>query len=304
MKRPDWRRWMGMLTAVGAIGLASPAFAGDGVIEINQAAAIAGGVTPGDAPGFPVTLVAGSSYRLTSDLRISDGDLTVVEGVLPTALGFPNSNGSIKLDLNGFSIRCFVGVIGLPGQSCNGNGTGVDFSAITGAVVMNGMVRGMGDDGILLGNDGRVENVEAIDNGDFGDGNKAGIRCGNSCTVKNSVASRNGRYGIFTGAHSIIEGNRVVQNEQDGIRNGSYSVVRQNTVYDNDYSGITDTGNSTYLHNNISQNGSYGINSLIGANFTYGHNTFVFNNGGGSQVEPAFGVQIESNYCQANLACP
>ena len=45
-----------------------PTFASDGVIEINQASAIAGGVTPGDTAGFPVTLT-GATPALLSSLR-------------------------------------------------------------------------------------------------------------------------------------------------------------------------------------------------------------------------------------------
>lgn len=44
--------------ALGALllGLAGSAWAVDGVIDINQARALAGGVTPGDTAGFPVTI--------------------------------------------------------------------------------------------------------------------------------------------------------------------------------------------------------------------------------------------------------
>ena len=47
----------------------SAAFAGDGVIEINAAAAAAGGVTATDTPGYPVTIDAPGSYRLTGNLK-------------------------------------------------------------------------------------------------------------------------------------------------------------------------------------------------------------------------------------------
>jgi hypothetical protein len=48
-----------------------PGAAVDGVIEINQSRALAGGVTPGDAPGFPVTISARGSYRLTGNLDLT-----------------------------------------------------------------------------------------------------------------------------------------------------------------------------------------------------------------------------------------
>ncbi len=50
------------------LALAGPALAVDGVIEINQASALAGGVTPGDSPGFPIHLNNSGAYRLTGDL--------------------------------------------------------------------------------------------------------------------------------------------------------------------------------------------------------------------------------------------
>ncbi len=98
-----------ILGAVMAMTATGGAQAGDGVIEINHAAALAGGVTSYDDPGYPVTIVPGASYRLTSDLRVSSENLDVIEGYVPTILGFPSSNGTITLDLNGFSVRCFTG---------------------------------------------------------------------------------------------------------------------------------------------------------------------------------------------------
>jgi hypothetical protein len=55
--------------------LCARAHAVDGVIAINQARALAGGVTPGDAPGFPVIINAPGSYRLTGDLTVPDANI-------------------------------------------------------------------------------------------------------------------------------------------------------------------------------------------------------------------------------------
>ena len=55
--------WVFILLLTGTV----PAFAADGVIEINQARAKAGGVTPGDTPLFPVTISQPGSYRLTGN---------------------------------------------------------------------------------------------------------------------------------------------------------------------------------------------------------------------------------------------
>ena len=73
--------------------------ADDGVVEINQARALAGGVTPADLPGFPVTLDASAarSYRLTGSLFL-DASVTGVDAV-------EGATGT-TLDLNGFEIAC------------------------------------------------------------------------------------------------------------------------------------------------------------------------------------------------------
>jgi hypothetical protein len=302
MNRSKRHLWLGTLATLAALILPPAALATDGVIEINQAAALAGGVTSGDAPGFPVTLSVGASYRLTSDLVVGDGDLTVIEGVLPT--GIFSSNGTITLDLNGFAIRCHNNFIIIGGSSCGaGAGIGVDFQEIDGATVKNGTVRNMATHGVLLGDSGTVENLRALDNNSNETGNLAGVYCGSACTIIGSVASGNGRYGFFTGQGSSILDSRVAKNGQSGMRVGSHSLVVRNNVFDNDYQGIVDSGNSTILQNTIGSNGSYGIDSLVGARFAYGNNTLVNNNAGGAQVD-GFGTQIDTNFCQTNTVCP
>src|SRR6185436_8638324 len=49
-------------------GLSGSAFAVDGTILIDQNRALAGNVTPGDAPGFPVTISQPGSYKLSGNL--------------------------------------------------------------------------------------------------------------------------------------------------------------------------------------------------------------------------------------------
>ena len=56
------------LAAVILVCLAAPASAA--VILITQAKANAGNVTPGDAPGFPVTLSLPGAYRLDTNLTV------------------------------------------------------------------------------------------------------------------------------------------------------------------------------------------------------------------------------------------
>jgi len=71
-----------------------PAFAIDGVVLIDQNHALAGNITPGDAPGFPVTISQSGSYRLAGNLTVPDLNTTAIQ----------ITADFVTLDLNGFSI--------------------------------------------------------------------------------------------------------------------------------------------------------------------------------------------------------
>lgn len=79
--------------AAALFAVVSPALAVDGTILIDQAKAFAGNVTPGDSPGFPVTITQPGSYRLASNLR---------PPAATTAIQITASN--VTLDLNGFGL--------------------------------------------------------------------------------------------------------------------------------------------------------------------------------------------------------
>jgi hypothetical protein len=78
------------LAATFAISTAADARAV--VVLITQAKAMAGDVTPGDAPGFPVSITRPGSYRLTTNLRTSSGPAVEIVA------------DNVSLNLNGFSI--------------------------------------------------------------------------------------------------------------------------------------------------------------------------------------------------------
>lgn len=127
-------RHMPML-AIAAALCASRALAGDGVIEINQDKALAGGVTPGDVPGFPVSLSQAGSYRLTSSLSVP-ADTTGI------AIGAPG----VKLDLNGFAVTSSYTCCSPAAGSANG----VESNA-TRTKVVDGEVSGFANRGVSLG---------------------------------------------------------------------------------------------------------------------------------------------------------
>ncbi len=81
----------------GWLAWSSAAKAEDARVEIDQAAALAGGVTMADAPGFPVTIDVPGAYVLTSDL-VAPAHVRSPIVVGPQA-------GEASIDLNGFAIR-------------------------------------------------------------------------------------------------------------------------------------------------------------------------------------------------------
>ncbi len=141
-----------LLLVALAVLRAGPARASDGSIEINAAKAGAGGVTSFDGPGFPVTLSAPGSYRLTGDLLVGD----------PGTGAISITSADVTVDLGGFTVS------GCPSLPCPaGAGSGI-ISSRDGSVVRNGRINGMGAEGIVLQSRARVEDVDVAGNGGTG----------------------------------------------------------------------------------------------------------------------------------------
>jgi hypothetical protein len=159
-------------------------FAVDGIIEINQTAALAGGVTSGDGAGFPVTISGSGSYRLTGNLVVPDANTTAVVV----------SQVNVTLDLNGFSILGSTSCSQTtPGSSvsCTGTGSGKGIDAsVNNVTVLNGTIRGMGNDGINLSSRARVEGLSVISNG------ADGMDVGTDSLVVGNRATLNGSEGV------------------------------------------------------------------------------------------------------------
>lgn len=185
--------------------LGAGAFATDGVIEINQAKALAGGVTPGDAAGFPVTLGASGSYRLTSNLDLTFLGPGVAENT--TAIQVSGLNTVATIDLNGFAILgpTFCTATCAPTGTGQGVSAGSSDQTIT---LRNGVIRGMGGEGTGFFA-ALVENVTAEHNGGRAFFVQGGV-------VRDSIAHRNG-IGIDA-AGSFVSGCSSRNNLSDGIR--------------------------------------------------------------------------------------
>jgi hypothetical protein len=247
-----------MVCVCALAAISNSLYAVDGIILIDQNRALAGNVTPGDAPGFPVSISQSGSYRLSGNITVPDVNTTAIQ----------ITADFVTLDLNGFSI---VGPnVCTPNPttcSARGSGTGVLADDKTtgkgplGVRVLNGAVRGMGLDGISLkGQVSAVERVISHSNGDFGINvltgsvidsvasvnNGTGIR---APKVSGSTAEQNGNIGIL--AFELATGNVAVLNGGSGILIGSCpSSIVGNTTVGNRGGGIVAGGSGCTLANN------------------------------------------------------
>lgn len=272
----------------------SPSFAVDGVIEINQARAAAGGVSTGDGAGFPVTLSEPGSYRLTGNLAVSDTDSNAIE----------ITGDNISLDLNGFEIAG-------PGS---GSGSGV--RAVNPAIystVVGGTVHSFGFHGLDLRGFSRVLGLRVHSNG------LDGIRVGINSLVSESQSNLNGDVGIRAEFDSKIASCTSRSNSR-GLVGENHMGFFNNVVRNNSSHGIEFSNGSNLQQNVSSDNGGDGFReSGVGGSILIG-NTAFRNNGFqltlGSETgfvnnvlsEPfgsfiSGGVQLGVNLCGGSV-CP
>lgn len=244
--------------------IGSAAIAVDGVVLIDQNKALAGGVTPGDAAGFPVTITQPGSYRLSGNLTVPDANTTAIV-IAPDVVG-------VTIDLNGFAIIGPTVCSGFPlACSPSGAGNGVYSSNGRAGSVRNGTIIGMGSTGVALGGaGGSVENITAMSNGGAG---------------------------IYVVVGSATN-NRVIKNLFNGIL-ASNAVVTRNFASQNGGAGIG--GNdSLFTQNTLVVNGGAGI---AAANSAFSNNQFSSNNGGAANPQFIGRNAIGPNGCDGST-CP
>jgi hypothetical protein len=211
------------IVAASALLFAVPAAGVDGEILINQAKANAGGVTPGDASGFPVTLSRPGRYKLSGNLGVPAGEV----GIEVTAR-------DVTINFNGFTMSSTV--------SSSQPAVGISARDIAGLRVMKGTITGFGSAAIL--NDGLgsaftvIENMRIVNNiSGIGIGenvrvlnstvanntNGGGIICRSGCAIENNVITGNGGHGIAMWGGGVVLGNVIVANTNFGlvVSNGS-----------------------------------------------------------------------------------
>ncbi len=290
------------------LALVGPAtvLAGDGVLEINQSCA-AVGCFSGDSAGFPVTVSATGSYRLTGNLVLSSEN---TDAIVVSAHG-------VSIDLGGFEILGPVTCTGTP-LTCtpsSGSGSGVETTtnAIRAVSVRNGTIRGTGTYGVWLGDQAEVVGLRLRHN------RGGGISVNSGSTVSGNTVYQNGGNGIYAQSGSIVSGNAVNQsgangiaagfagviadnvvrfNAVDGINAGDGSTVSGNTAASNSGDGIEVMGGATVQRNTARSNTGYGLR--LGTDASYRENT-VSNNSGGTVTG---GVNMGNNSCDGATFCP
>jgi hypothetical protein len=292
---------LGLMAAV-VLSLAEPAW---GQVLISQTRANSGGVTPGDAPGFPVSLYLPGSYKLSGNLTVPDA--------FTGAIDIRADN--VTLDLNGFAILGPTVCSGTP-LTCTPTGSvaGVrSQSDIDNVTVVNGSVRGMGSHGVLLGGSfNRVEKIHATSNAAIGiavgpgsivTGNTAtsnrvyGINAKAGSTVTGNTTSYNGTGGIFAETGSVVTGNTALFNHREGINVGSGSTVSGNTTNSTRTGpGIIAGPGSTVSGNTAGSNGLAGISTSTGSTVT--GNTSSSN---GIGIVSGLGSSVTRNAARSNI---
>lgn len=227
-----------------------------GAVLVTQERALAGDITVGDAPGFPVSINEPGSYALASNLTVFQYGVTAIEITVD----------HVSLDMSGFSIFG-------PGS---GGGEGISAPPGVGGnsvVIMNGIIRDIGSNGIRLDSKVKVQDLQVIFSG------ADGINVTSGAMILNTIANDNGGRGIVAGSDSRVSGVGVAVNLSDGISVGSRSLVTDSVV---------------------TRNGGLG---LTGADFGYSTNVFSANNGGGSNPQVMGGVELGGNLCGSGVGC-
>jgi hypothetical protein len=209
---------------------------------------MAGNITPGDMPGFPVTISQPGSYRLAGNLIVPDANTTAIQ----------ITANNVTIDLNGFSIIgpvvCTSTPVVCPPAA---KGIGIDAENAPGVDgprgirVFNGAVRGMGSNGIFITGAGSlIEKVTADSNAG------GGLLVAGS--IIESTATRNGGFGIFA---TIVRDSYSTDNKGDGIElDGMGSVASGNVSSFNGSQGIL-APNATLIGNMLVRNGAFGISA-------------------------------------------
>lgn len=179
------------------------------VITIDQAKALAGHVTPGDAPGYPVTISQPGSYQLTSNLSVADVGLA---GIHIQAEG-------VTIDLNGFTLsgaRCGP-------ARCHIGGGGAGIVGGRHATVTNGTVTNFADSGVHFTDRGTLVAVRSHANG------RCGAIVNSGSLVRDSAFTDNAYCGLWMGK-GLARNNLVTDNQTFQVFSAGFNLFSGNNI--------------------------------------------------------------------------
>ena len=227
------------------------------------------------ASGMTCVLVGSALPGTASASHVQCGDVLTADTRLDSDIGPCDGTGliigadNITLDLRGYTVS----------GDGDGDAPGILVEDRQGVVVSGGTVEEFGVGVLILGGSGntvtRVEALDNVGNGDFGDGILIDGSTNN--VVSKSVARGNGPYGGITllGGSSfntieknLVEFNNILSSptgpqQDDGIRlePGAHdNLISKNGVYDNGLDGIAlfaNTYNNVVEKNDIRRNGAH-----------------------------------------------
>jgi hypothetical protein len=222
---------------------AAPAGALDGEVLINQATALAGGITPGDDPGFPVRINRSGKYKLTGNLNVPAGQA----GILVVA-------NYVTIDLNGFRIAG-------AGQA----NRGIVAPNFNGLTLMNGTIVGFRSHGVETRAFAIIQDMQVTNNGGFG------VKLDSNGRVLRSTISESGSVNVFCLSKCLIAQNVITRSATEaGVSlqtdAGGHlvlgNVIAGNTGFAIYAEGVTGFGNNTITGNGV--NPATG-SSIVGA---------------------------------------
>lgn len=260
------RSFVATASAIAALLGAGSAFAQQ-TIDHNKA--LAGNVTPGDTPGYPITLSQPGHYKLMSNLVVP----AETGGIVITA-------SNVTLDLNGFTISGPVTcsqnkstrmvICSQPSAGSDQTKVGIWVQAgIAGTTLRNGTVRGFRGTGLWLREGESLQNLRVTENAHDGVlgatlDSDAGIE------IVDSMIDLNGANGI-TAYAGLVARTRVASNGADGISWSARLIVQDSLVHKNYGIGLknvsargtgsfgngTNRSSVTSLGGNVENNGVY-----------------------------------------------
>lgn len=304
-------RW----TVVGQIllaGFAGAAYASDGVIEINQIKALAGGVDACDTPGFPISICKSGSYRLTSNLDAGRGESAIE---LNTA--------NVAIDLGGMIISgssaCLIGPSGWVISCTTHRADGISGPNAAGVSVRNGAIAGF-DNCVALGDGARVSDLavagcngsglslsgeSSVDHVAARSNLVDGIYCAGRVRLSDVVAAHNGVMGVQADGGGMLQSVSADNNGYAGIWLPASGTLSDFSSHRNGANGAQVAAGALVSSGSLSDNGvadasAYALGTYPGAGFRALVISSV--NGGNTAKVDGGGVNLGGNTCNGG-AC-